>query len=357
MAFAQPADQSRTSIVIEALRRLPPEQIRANPKLQAALDQVLQASRGFPQFVELVRQFQIKDQDPALLEFAIQNSTNAAGVDAARLILENRDFELLSASLTGTNLAASIKLTEALGNVAANEIVSLLEPIVADSHNDLLLRKQAVRSLAKMQAGASALLKLAQSGKLPADLKFLASAELQNARWPKIKSEATELFPLPQAKNSQALPPVSELLKMKGSSKNGEEIFAREDVGCIKCHQVNGRGIDLGPNLSEIGAKLGKDALYEAILDPSAGISFGYETYQIELKNGNEAFGLLASETVDEIAVKAQTGIVSKYKKSEIAKREQQKISIMPAELQQAMSTQDLVDLIEYLSSLKKASQ
>ena len=321
------------------------------------MDQVLQASRGFPQFVELVRQFQIKDQDPALLEFAIQNSTNAAGVDAARLILENRDFELLSASLTGTNLAASIKLTEALGNVAANEIVSLLEPIVADSHNDLLLRKQAVRSLAKMQAGASALLKLAQSGKLPADLKFLASAELQNARWPKIKSEATELFPLPQAKNSQALPPVSELLKMKGSSKNGEEIFAREDVGCIKCHQVNGRGIDLGPNLSEIGAKLGKDALYEAILDPSAGISFGYETYQIELKNGDEAFGLLASETVDEIAVKAQTGIVSKYKKSEIAKREQQKISIMPAELQQAMSTQDLVDLIEYLSSLKKASQ
>jgi putative heme-binding domain-containing protein len=126
-------------------------------------------------------------------------------------------------------------------------------------------------------------------------------------------------------------------------------------VGCIKCHQVNGEGIDFGPSLSEIGTKLGKDALYESILDPSAGISFGFEAWQIELKSGDEAFGLLVSDTADEIAVKSQGGIVTRYKKSEVTKREQQKLSIMPAGLPQAMSVADLVDLVEYLASLKKA--
>ena len=119
-------------------------------------------------------------------------------------------------------------------------------------------------------------------------------------------------------------------------------------------HQVNGRGIDFGPNLSGIGAKLGKDALVESILDPSAGISFGYEAWQIELKSGDEAFGLIASETADELAIKAQGGIITRYKKSAIAKREQQKLSIMPVGLQQTMTTQEFVDLVEYLSSLKK---
>ena len=135
----------------------------------------------------------------------------------------------------------------------------------------------------------------------------------------------------------------------------GAEVFARSTVGCINCHQVNGKGTDFGPNLSEIGTKLGKDALYEAILDPSAGISFGFEAWQIELKSGDEAYGLIVSDTTEEIAVKTQAGIVTRYKKSEVAKREQQKLSIMPAGLQQTMSPEDLVDLVEYLSSLKKA--
>ncbi len=120
---------------------------------------------------------------------------------------------------------------------------------------------------------------------------------------------------------------------------------------------MNGEGIEVGPNLSEIGTKLGKDALCESILDPSAGLSFGYEAWQVELKNGDEAFGLIVNETADEISVKAQTGIVTKFRKSDISKREKQKLSIMPTGLQQAMSTQDLVDLIEYLSTLRKAEK
>ncbi len=143
---------------------------------------------------------------------------------------------------------------------------------------------------------------------------------------------------------------------MKGDAGRGAEVFALADVACINCHQVNSKGIDFGPRLSEIGTKLAKEALYESIIDPSAGISFGYEGWQIQLKNGDEALGLIVSETNDELAVKTQNGIVTRYKKSELEKRTKMNISIMPAGLQQAMSVQDLVDLVEYLTTLKNAS-
>ena len=140
---------------------------------------------------------------------------------------------------------------------------------------------------------------------------------------------------------------------MKGDAANGEIVYGRVTVGCANCHQANGKGIDFGPNLSAIGAKLGKDALYEAILDPSAGISFGFEAWTLQLKSGDDAYGLIVSETGDELAVKAIGGIVTRYKKSDIKERQQSRLSIMPAGLQLAMTTQELVDLVEYLAALK----
>jgi putative heme-binding domain-containing protein len=342
-----------TAIAIEALIRLKGIDLETYPAMKTAVMKVLEQVRGTPQFVELVRDFKIKDQSPALLEFAVQHPDDSSGVEAMRLILANQDFALLTNSLAGTD---AVNVVEALGNTGEKQIVPLLAPLVTDTKREANLRKQVLRSLARIQDGAAALLKLAREEKLPDDLKFIASAELNNVRWAEIKTEAAKLLPLPQSQNAQPLPPIGDLLKMKGDPARGGEVFARETVGCIKCHQVNGRGTDVGPNLSEIGSKLGKDALFESILDPNAGISFGYEAWQIELKNGDEAFGLIVSESADELAIKAQTGIVTRYQKTDVVKRQQMKTSIMPTGLQQAMSTQDLVDLVEYLSSLKKSA-
>src|SRR6266480_266483 len=351
-AGAEPDKQNesnRTAIAAEALSRLKGIDLDASPGVKAAVEKVLDQARGTPQFVEIVRDFNIKDRDAELLDIAVKNPNNSTGVAATRLILANRHFQLLTTLLAGTN---AIKVIEALGNTGENGIVPLLEPMVADMKRDVALRKQAVRSLAQTQEGAAALLKLARDQKLPEDLKWVAGSELNNVRWPDIRSEAAKLLPLPQGRNAEPLPPVAELVKREGDPKRGAEVFRRDNVGCIKCHQVNGEGIDFGPNLSEIGTKLGKDALFESILDPSAGISFGYEAWQVELKNGDEAYGLVVSDTAEEIALKAIGGIVTRYKKSDIARREQQKLSIMPAGLQQTLSTADLADLVEYLSSL-----
>ena len=47
-------------------------------------------------------------------------------------------------------------------------------------------------------------------------------------------------------------------------------------------------------------------------------------------------------------------GATNKFAKNQITKREKLKTSMMPSGLNQALSQQDLVDIVEYLASLKK---
>ena len=78
--------------------------------------------------------------------------------------------------------------------------------------------------------------------------------------------------------------PVAELVKMPGDATKGQVVYL---TYCFTCHQVNGQGVDFGPALSEIGTKLAKEAIYDSILNPSAGISFGFEGWVVKMKDGN----------------------------------------------------------------------
>jgi putative heme-binding domain-containing protein len=347
------AEQQSNSVAMEALSRLKDIDLESNPAVKNAVLKVLEQVKGTPQFVETVRDFNITGQEPALLDFACKEPASSAAAEAVRIVLHNDGTNLISATLDGTNGPA---LVDALANTREKEIVPLLEPRLLDNSRNPVFRRKAVHALCGVREGAELLLRLAKEQLLPEDVRFVASSDLNNVHWPEIKAEAAKLLPLPAAQNAEPLPPISQLIQMSGDSTRGAAVFRRDNVGCIKCHQVRGEGVDFGPNLSEIGTKLGKDALFESILDPSAGISFGYEAWQLELKNGDEAYGLISSETEDELTIKAVGGITTRYKKGDIAKRTKQKLSIMPAGLQQNMSTQELTDLVDYLATLKKAA-
>jgi putative heme-binding domain-containing protein len=347
-------DRQKVATAVEALTRLQNVNLDEKPAIQAAVLRLLDRTRGTPDFLRLVQHFKLTNQTAGLLDVAIKNPNDESGVAAARLALAGDDLKPIASALAATNLAETVPLVQALGNARDRKAVSLLEPLVADEQKDIEVRRAAVTALAQTQDGSLVLLRMAKQEKLPDNLKFLAASQLNGSRWPEIKTEAAAILPLPPGQNAQPLPPTAELLRLKGDSARGAEIYRRETAGCIKCHPVRGEGREVGPALSEIGSKLPKEALLEAILDPSSGISFGFEAWQVELKSGDEAYGLKASETAEEIAIKDINGIVTRYKKSEVVRMTQSKTSIMPAGLQQSMTTQELADLIEYLASLKK---
>ncbi|MBC8003053.1 MAG: c-type cytochrome [Opitutaceae bacterium] len=348
------ADAQRTAIAVEALSRIEGD-IDTNPALKNAVTRLLGKTRGTPAFVQIVKKFGIKDQNEGLLEVALINTSEESGVEAIRLLLANNGADLLKKSLGSADPATALKTAEVLGNTTDQQAAALLLPVVTDTKRDVALRKQAVRGLARTAEGAGDLLKLVKAEKLPDDLKFLTGSELNAARWPEIKSEAARLLPPPAGPNAEAFPPLAALLQLKGDAANGLKVLQRETSACLNCHRIGDAGKDIGPALTEIGTKLGKDALMEAVLDPNAGISFGFETHSIELKSGDEAYGLIVSETADELSVKELTGVVKKIKKGDIANRKQLKTSVMPAGLQATMTPQEFADLTEYLSTLKKA--
>lgn len=339
------------TVAIEALSRLKGMDIEANPALKNAVLKVLASTRRTPAFVQIVQDFKLQEQEAGLIEVIETHPAHSLSAEAARLLLAQKDLVALKKALAGPGVGA---IAQALGNSGDRLAVPLLAALVSDVRREAALRKLAVKGLARIQEGAAWLLSAAREEKLPDDLKFTATSELHQARWPQIRAEAAKVLPPPASSGAEPLPPLAELLQRKGDPSKGAEVYRREATGCIKCHQVLGEGIDFGPALSEIGSKLGKDALYESILDPSSGISFGYEAWQFELKSGDEVFGLIASETEDEVTVKTQGGLLSKHKKNDIKSRMKMKLSIMPAGLQQAMSATDLVNLVEYLAELKK---
>ena len=138
-------------------------------------------------------------------------------------------------------------------------------------------------------------------------------------------------------------------MKKDGDVANGEKVFQRT---CVACHQVNGKGIDFGPKLSQIGSKLAKSALFKAILDPSEAISFGYEGVDLKMKDGTEVRGYIASNTENYIELVLMGGLKNRYQKSDIETTVPMEGSLMTS-MAVAMEEQELVDLVSYLEQLK----
>jgi putative heme-binding domain-containing protein len=227
----------------------------------------------------------------------------------------------------------------------------LLEPI-RDSARSVDFRKEIFGTLASTHHGARALVECARGGDIPADLLVFASERLNNVnpQWEDVRSAAAEILPLPLGKDGQTLPPTADLIRMAGDAERGAAVY---DTLCLQCHQVDGKGTEYGPNLSHIGAKLGKDALCDSILNPSAGISFGYEAHSVDLASGTQTVGFILGQTENELTLREAGGIVTTYPASEVVSIERQEASVMPEGLEAGMSAQEFADLLEYLSTLK----
>ncbi len=342
-----------SAVQLEALKRLQGVDLEAIPTVKAAVMKIVQSTRGTPPFVELVEQFKLAGQNEGLLEVALKFPGGEAGVKAIRLILDSGDRSLVTAALKAGDPTA-LPCVQVLGNTRLPGVNELVLPLLLAAEASDALRRECVKALAKNEAGARQLLTLAGEGRLTDEVKLTAATALSQVGSPELRAEAGRVLPLPKAGGDEALPPIPDLARRAGNAANGEAIYFNDTTACHRCHQVNGKGVALGPDLSQIGDKLGKDALLEAILDPNNGIAFGFEAWTVTTQNDEEVYGLLISETGDELAVKDLSGVVQRVKKAGIASRTQSTFSLMPSGLQATMTVQELVDLVEYLSRLRK---
>ncbi len=358
LAFSSDAiqglDDKRVAFIrAEALNRLNGFDIDAKPAYRDALLSVLDDNRGTAQYVRLVDRFQVQERYPDLLAIAQQQPQSQLAVEAIGILLAKQQHDLLAQSLRSQDRPTVEKTLTALQTAGNGRATKLLLDLLKEETRPVWVRRAAIKALGASLPGAKALLKLAQGKEYSDALKDTLAATLNTAQWRVIREPAVKLFPPPPGKNQQPLPPIPDLATRKGDAKHGGVLF-HTTATCATCHQVGMLGKEVGPNLSEIGSKLSKAAMWEAILYPSAAISHNYENWLIVDEEGNQYAGLLVSETPEAVQIKDNKGIVRTIPASSIEIKKKQETSLMPADLQKNLTVEELVDIVEYMTTLKK---
>ncbi|MFZ4765632.1 MAG: PVC-type heme-binding CxxCH protein, partial [Roseimicrobium sp.] len=339
------------AVTTGALKRLGSTPLKDKPEVKTALDSVLAAVKGRADFIEVVSDFKIPNKHAEVLDAALADVQDPRALLAVKLLLSQAEGRKLVTDTLATDKAE--KLASLLGGSGDKSALKLLSDLVTQSDAPLPVRTAAVKALSLSAAGATTLVEMAEGSKLPADLRPATGSALAMVAYPGISERATKQFPPAQAAGGKALPPIAELLKLKGDAKKGQAIFAKAESTCTLCHRIGDKGADFGPGLSEIGSKLGKDVLYQSILEPNAGVSMGFETWSITLKNGQAAMGIVRSETNNQLVLALPGGVANTFEKKQIEKRDKLPTSMMPTGLQAMFTQEDLVNLVEYLGSLK----
>ncbi|AMV22579.1 PVC-type heme-binding CxxCH protein [Planctomyces sp. SH-PL14] len=347
-------DAKKTLVSAEAISRLQGFDLKAKPEYKAALERVLEAKKGTVEYVKLVDKFDLKDHDIALLKLAQEHPEEQVGVEAVRSLLNRGQQKSLVAAAHAKDQQLAKSVVTAIGLAADGRARKLLSDLMNDDAAGLDVRRAAARGLGNIRQGAEDLLKLAEEKKYDPSLKDALASALSGAQWNDVRQKAAAIFPAPPSKNNEPVPPLDQLVKRNGTVAEGRVVFNTTGT-CNKCHIVNGIGREIGPNLSEIGKKLSKQALFESILYPSAGISHNYESYTVVTTGGEVLTGLIVSDTAEGITLKDSNGLTRMLKQSEIEEKKKQQVSLMPADLQKLMTIGELVDVVEYLQTLKVA--
>jgi putative membrane-bound dehydrogenase-like protein len=235
---------------------------------------------------------------------------------------------------------------------AASQAILLARTL--DSNQDLGLRKNLAKRLAGTQSGAIALLDAVEQGKLPSDLHPQVSDQIHNGPFEDARMMAQQLLPRDASAGGKALPPMADLVAMAGDPSKGKRVFFSEDLAqCHRCHRVGDKGKEVGPNLTVIGQKSGREALLESILFPSAAISHEYEVWIVETEWDGFLSGFVMGESDKELKLMDATGTVKTLEKGSIIEKRKSVTSLMPTGLAASLSAQDLSDLVAYLASLK----
>jgi putative heme-binding domain-containing protein len=271
--------------------------------------------------------------------------------------------------------------------------------LLSDAPNDV--RVEALRAMAGSTAGLGALLDLAEKGQLPAEFRSLASnltntagrgargggargrggfaAVLARGAGPGpaarggaappaaagagagrgapapdpalelIRERAAKVLPLP-ASTAAPIPGIAALERnFRGNAEAGRRVF-EIDGACAACHSLGGAR-KIGPDLSNIGLKYGKQAMLDHIIRPNDAIGLEYVTSTIELRGGETVSGIVTETTPDRIVVRVGETEERRLRPTDVVSRRQSGLSMMPEGLLSALSLQQVSDLLEFLAT------
>jgi putative membrane-bound dehydrogenase-like protein len=139
---------------------------------------------------------------------------------------------------------------------------------------------------------------------------------------------------------------VEQVIALKGDAARGKLAAGR----CIMCHQIDGVGVDYGPELKGFGSRQAPEVVARSIVDPSFDIAHGFEGTAIRLKNGKSIDGAVVADG-NPVVIRSTGGLTQKVPKGQIADRKSMDRSLMLSADQLGLTAQDVADIVEWMKS------
>lgn len=147
----------------------------------------------------------------------------------------------------------------------------------------------------------------------------------------------------------------SPYLEKEGDGKAGKKLFFDSEgkATCSKCHRVNKKGGNVGPDLSIISSARTLPFILESILNPSKVITVGYQSILVLTKEGKFLTGIKINEDDSSLEIVNKEGEAVHIPKESIKKFKVQKISMMPGNFRDLLTVTEVQDLLAFLKTLE----
>lgn len=322
------------------------ESVLENEQFTQILPKVLDGINDDRDFLDIALKYRLTNHQDRIVKILDQSQEREVWTQAAAVANELFGLDILLESIRRKPLDVDFAVNRILrmGTVDNDPTTRQLILVFTNKKYPFEMREAAVLAM-EGYASDVRLWDLVKVNKVSPELIPAAIQVLRKTFHNNIKVEFEHMFGKPE-EGPVVMP---DFENNTGDPIAGKEIYS---TYCSVCHKVGDSGSEFGPGLSDIGKKLTKGALFNAIVYPAQGISLGYETSILNLHDGTSLKVIVTSQTGEGYWVKIigdeelRLFRNSEVKSVEIVKNE----SLMPAF---PFPEQEMLDLIEYLSELK----
>lgn len=304
--------------------------------------------------LKLLSALQLKGHEDRLVQLLRTNSSPEARAEALNA-LGSIDYDQLAQvmrmGMNDENAQVRRTAVTLIGDLSMTkeELPAVVNPIFSKGgvgEQQALLQVLAEMPVEKSEVVLSEVLQKAARGGIDEAVMLDVMEAASNKDSEMVKKELAAL-------NNQGYGPDAYAETLYGGSWwNGQSVFTSNPTAqCVRCHALNGSGGQVGPPMDDIGNRLTREQILEALIEPSKRIAPGYGSVALTLTNGQEVTGLLEEENEESLVLRTSDAEPLEVAHSRIQTRRNLP-SGMPA-MGKMISKRELRDLIEYLSNLK----
>jgi quinoprotein glucose dehydrogenase len=276
---------------------------------------------------------------------------NSPQIDQAiELALTDKDK---SVRVTGLDLLPKL-------NISKDLMVSLLSDVIekrTTEEKQAALLTLGILPVANSQKVFEGLLQRVQIGTLPPEIQLELAEAIDSTRSETLIASLKEVY-AKSAPEAAGGAPASAAASFAGVLHGGDAelgrkiFFQHQTAQCMRCHSFDDFGGNAGPRLNGVAAKLNRQQLLEALVDPSARIAPGFGIVSLDLAGGKTVSGVLQKESNKELVLKVGNQPDTVIRKADVLKQVNASSS-MP-NMGYLLSKREIRDLLSFLSTLKK---